>query len=118
MLRRHLATRPAWIPAPASAVFAVVGAIGVIAAAAGAVSAEPPKLSGSVVGSTDGAEVYTKVCAYCHDQGVAPVLRGRQLPVPLVNLFVRNGNRSMPAFRSSEIDDATLAILADYISKN
>ena len=69
-------------------------------------------------GWKDGAEVYAKVCGYCHDTGVAPALLGRGLPPPLVMVFARNGNRAMPAFRAAEIDDAALAKVAEYISKN
>ena len=69
-------------------------------------------------GWKDGAEVYAKVCAYCHDTGVGPALLGRRLPPPLVTAFARNGIRSMPAFRVAEIDDAALAKVAEYISKN
>lgn len=66
----------------------------------------------------NGAEAYRKVCAYCHESGVAPVLLGRALPPPLIKVFVRNGNLAMPSFRDAEIDDATLAQLAEYISRN
>jgi mono/diheme cytochrome c family protein len=66
----------------------------------------------------DGAQVYAKVCGYCHDTGVAPALLGRQLPPPLVTAFARNGIRAMPAFRAAEIDDAALAKVAEYISKH
>jgi len=31
---------------------------------------------------------------------------------------VRNGNRAMPAFRASEIDDESLKKVAEYISTN
>ena len=91
--------------------------LAVIAGVAGTVSAEPREASGPG-GWKDGATVYAKTCAYCHDHGVGPVLRGRGLPAPLINVFARNGIRSMPAFREAEIDDAALAMLADYISKN
>lgn len=64
----------------------------------------------------DGAEVYDKVCGYCHEDGkVGPPLLGRSLPPVYVQQVVRNGNRAMPAFRSAEIDDASLAKLADFI---
>jgi mono/diheme cytochrome c family protein len=66
----------------------------------------------------DGPEVYSKVCAYCHEQGVGPVLRSRALPPVYIRTVVRNGNRAMPAFRTTEIDDESLAKLAEYISKN
>ena len=43
------------------------------------VAAPPVAPAGDFVWK-DGTEVYAKVCAYCHDQGVGPVIRGRALP--------------------------------------
>jgi mono/diheme cytochrome c family protein len=65
----------------------------------------------------DGAEVYTKICALCHETAVGPVLRGRGLDPLYISLMVRNGSRAMPAFRASEIDDQSLEKLAEYVSK-
>ena len=65
----------------------------------------------------DGAEIYAKVCAYCHEAQVGPQIRHRKLPVTYIRTIVRNGNRAMPPFRSSEIDDESLEKLADFISQ-
>lgn len=85
---------------------ACLGAAGVLVAA------------GSAQGGQwrDGAEVYQKVCRYCHEANVGPALKGRELPVEYVQRIVRMGNRAMPAFRPSEIDDARLAEVARLIS--
>ena len=81
--------------------------------------AAPEKVSASGFAWKDGAEVYTKVCAYCHEGGpVGPQIRGRELPAAYIRTVVRSGFRAMPAFRASEIDDESLAKLAEYISKN
>ncbi len=64
----------------------------------------------------NGEEVYQKVCGYCHEVNVGPVLKGRSLPVEYVSYIVRHGNRAMPSFRPSEIDDAMLAQVARLIS--
>ncbi|MBS0497602.1 MAG: cytochrome c [Proteobacteria bacterium] len=64
----------------------------------------------------DGAEIYAKICAYCHEAQVGPQLRNRELPAAYIRAVVRNGNRAMPAFRPSEIDDESLIKLADFIS--
>ena len=64
----------------------------------------------------DGGEVYDKVCRYCHEANVGPVLKGRALPPEYVQRVVRMGNRAMPAFRPSEIDEATLADVARRVS--
>jgi mono/diheme cytochrome c family protein len=65
----------------------------------------------------DGAEVYAKVCAFCHETKIGPVIRGRGLDPLYISYTVRHGNRAMPAFRSSEIDDQSLEKVAEYISK-
>lgn len=64
----------------------------------------------------DGGEAYDKVCRYCHEANVGPVLQGRALPEEYIRRVVRLGNRAMPAFRPSEIDDATLADVARRVS--
>jgi 4-cresol dehydrogenase (hydroxylating) cytochrome subunit len=67
----------------------------------------------------NGAEVYAKICGYCHEDGkVGPVILGRQLPPAYIHAVVRNGSRAMPPFRFSEIDEESLAKLAEYISKS
>lgn len=63
-----------------------------------------------------GQEAYRKVCAYCHETGVGPVLTGRNLPPEYVSTVVRIGNRAMPAFRPTEIDDATLASVVQLVT--
>jgi mono/diheme cytochrome c family protein len=66
----------------------------------------------------DGAEVYNKVCALCHETSVGPTIRGRSLDPTYIQLIVRHGSRAMPAFRASEIDDQSLERLAEYVSKS
>ncbi|MGE3976633.1 MAG: cytochrome c [Nitrospira sp.] len=65
----------------------------------------------------DGAEVYTKICALCHETSIGPALRGRELDLLYIRLMARNGSRAMPAFRASEIDDQSLEKLSEYVSK-
>lgn len=65
----------------------------------------------------DGAEIYAKVCAYCHEANVGPKILNRELPVAYIRAIVRSGILAMPAFRSSEIDDESLAKLANFISQ-
>ena len=64
----------------------------------------------------DGAEVYQKVCALCHETHTGPILLGQNLDPAYIQMIVRQGNEAMPAFRASEIDDKTLEKLAEYIS--
>lgn len=64
----------------------------------------------------DGQEAYAKVCAYCHEANVGPVLKGRNLEVDYVRHMVRFGNRAMPSFRPTEIDDETLAQIARLVA--
>jgi mono/diheme cytochrome c family protein len=79
-------------------------------------SAQEEKLSAGFAWK-DGAEIYAKICAHCHEAQVGPPIRNRELPISYIRTIIRNGNRAMPAFRSSEIDDEALTKLADFISK-
>ena len=63
-------------------------------------------------------EVYDKVCGYCHEAKVGPVITGRNLLPEYIKSVVRNGNRAMPAFRESEINDATLAGVIKLVSSS
>ena len=65
-----------------------------------------------------GQQFYQKVCAKCHEAGIGPVITGRGLPEIAITTIARNGNNAMPAFRLSDIDDATLQDLAAYVSKS
>lgn len=78
-------------------------------------------LSGYADGSgkwTNAEETYNKICAYCHEVGVGPLLKGRQFPAAVIEYIARNGNRAMPSFTASFIDDASLKALAEYIEKS
>ncbi len=72
----------------------------------------------SSAASADGIRVYDKVCRYCHEAGVGPVIKGRQLPAEYIKRVVRFGNRAMPAFRPTEIDEAALAEVARLIASS
>lgn len=61
-----------------------------------------------------GKEAYEKVCAYCHEKGVGPAIRGRGAP-PDYRIIVRYGRRAMPQFRAAEISDEILGQLMEYI---
>lgn len=78
----------------------------------------------SVAASSDGAgkwksgtQIYTKVCAHCHESGVGPIVLGRKLSPEYIKVVVRNGQKAMPAFRKAEINDSALDLLLEYISK-
>lgn len=64
----------------------------------------------------EGQRFYEKVCAKCHETGIGPVLMGRGFNEAVYTTIARNGNRAMPAFRISDIDDATLQQLATYLT--
>jgi mono/diheme cytochrome c family protein len=67
------------------------------------------------LGNRSGAEIYTKVCALCHETRVGPSITGRQLHSEAVKIFVRHGSNGMPAFRPSEISPAELEAIAQFI---
>ncbi|GEM_PF-5571821 len=60
--------------------------------------------------------VFEQTCMACHATGVGPVITGRDLPADAVKLFVRNGNRAMPAFTEAMIDEATLDRVAQIVA--
>lgn len=62
--------------------------------------------------------VYTKTCGYCHGRNVGPVILGRHLDPATVRMMVRRGPNGMPAFRPTEVTDAELTALADWIMKS
>ncbi len=64
-----------------------------------------------------GADIYSKVCGYCHQVGVGPVITGRHLPPEYITTVVRHGFRAMPAFSASFIDDRSLQDIANYVSQ-
>jgi mono/diheme cytochrome c family protein len=63
----------------------------------------------------DGKEAYEKICGYCHDKGIGPQIKGLGIRAEDIIKTVRSGNKAMPAFRQTEIDDATLSKVAEYI---
>lgn len=63
-----------------------------------------------------GRRFYEKVCARCHEAGIGPVLLGRGLPPAMFTTIARAGLNGMPAFRVSDVDDATLQAVADYLA--
>lgn len=64
-----------------------------------------------------GKHFYDTVCAKCHEAGIGPVIKGRGFDPGVYTTIVRYGLRAMPAFRVTDIDDATLQDLASYLSK-
>lgn len=74
-------------------------------------------VAGGAADTGAGAATYARICAYCHDTGIGPVLQGRALPPEYIIGVVRNGRAAMPAFRPAEIDDATLTDIAGTIAR-
>lgn len=76
-----------------------------------------------------GPEIFAATCVYCHDargwgtrslaQRTAPeqaeLLQRQVLPAALVRHAVRRGVGSMPQFTPTEISDAELEILANWL---
>ncbi len=67
---------------------------------------------------TDAGQTYQKICGHCHETGVGPVIKGRGLPADFIMKMVRHGNRAMPAFRRSDINNQTLKELAELIGNS
>ena len=85
----------------------------------GTMSLAPTVLYADAAGQwRDGAQVYEKICSYCHDTNIGPELKGRKLPPEYTRNIVRKGFRAMPAFRAAEIDDEALRQLSSYVSSS
>jgi mono/diheme cytochrome c family protein len=88
--------------------------IGSVPGSSGAAPNDPPEPG---FAWKDGAEVYAKICALCHETKVGPAIRGRDLDPEYIKYTVRYGSNAMPAFRTAEIDDQFLEKVAEYVSK-
>lgn len=64
-----------------------------------------------------GQRFFEKTCAKCHTADIGPELRGRQLPPEYFVAIARNGLNAMPAFRITDIDDATLLEVGKYLAQ-
>lgn len=63
-------------------------------------------------------KIYDTTCGYCHGHNVGPIIKGRKLPAAAIEVFVRNGNGAMPAFKPTEITPEELTTLAQWISNS
>jgi mono/diheme cytochrome c family protein len=84
-----------------------------IATTANAIEAVPEDASERGRMWKDGAAVYNGICVYCHEQR----LRGAGMSPAKIRFTVRQGHLAMPAFRSTEIDDAEVEQLIEYLKK-
>lgn len=76
----------------------------------------PGAASAQARGEWRGPEhIFTSTCFYCHTTGVGPVLTGRKLEREYVFSRVREGFGPMPAFKPSELDDAELEALWQWL---
>lgn len=86
-----------------------------------------------VAGANTGKAVYNQWCSHCHDPGIShpgtQALKAKygeawqgdlkawpDLKAEYVRLMVRRGISVMPQFRKTEISDAELRALADYLT--
>ena len=105
-------------------VLVLAGVTGALAASAQDAGPPPPP---AIIRT--GPEIFAARCVYCHDargwgtrslarrvpEGQAELLQREVLPPALVQYAVRRGVGSMPQFTPTEISDAELAALADWL---
>ena len=65
----------------------------------------------------DSRQLWGATCGYCHDAGLAPRLLGLNLPPAAIRSAVRSGPGGMPQFTPSQISDAELRALADWLNR-
>lgn len=76
------------------------------------------ELTGLTASEERGQLVYMANCQQCHPggaAGVGPSLNDKPLPHLAIRAQTRAGLGAMPAFDASEISDADLDALADYV---
>ena len=76
------------------------------------------ELTGLTPSEARGQIVYMANCQQCHPggaEGLGPSLNDKPLPHLAIRAQVRAGLGAMPAFDASEISDADLQALADYV---
>ena len=116
-------------------------ALVLIFAARAAAAQEPPRTSAwtrntaSGEGQPRGYVQFQNYCSMCHGEGpgqpgtmalqakykgAEPALLSKRadLTPQLIKLYVRNGISIMPIFRKTEISDADLDAIADYLTRN
>ena len=78
-----------------------------------------------------GEEIFADKCVYCHatggwgtrvlearvPEGEAPLMDRRNLPAQYTAYVVRNGIGSMPQFTPTDLNDAELALLAQWLDE-
>lgn len=111
---------------------ACVGLLGLMGLFFGGAQAGTP-----AAGQSQGRAVYQKWCAPCHDPGiehpgthalmtkyaggprsVGVITEWKDLTAEYVRFIVRHGVSVMPHFRKTEISDAELDALAQYLARN
>jgi len=108
--------------------------IGILAVAVIALVTGFTALAQNPTENTEGKRVYDHWCSHCHDPGQghpgtqglqvkysgtdipAVLLERTDLTAPVVKTFVRTGVLAMAPFRKTEITDAELDALAEYLS--
>jgi mono/diheme cytochrome c family protein len=63
-------------------------------------------------------QLWRALCGYCHGAGVAKQLLGARLPSAVIAEIVRQGLPQMPAFMPTQVSDAELGALAEWISRS
>ena len=114
MLERSKQTRGPWRRAVSALKRLAVGAASVVAITGAAAGASQARAQAAGQWQSP-AQVYQKVCAYCHETGVGPHIRGL-FPAKFYAQVVRHGMAAMPAFRPTDIDDATLQKLGEWLA--
>lgn len=93
------------------------GKLAALAIGAMSLGSAPPGLAQSTGQWRGPEQIYATICAYCHDTGVGPALKGSHYPADHIREVVRHGQNGMPAMKPSEFSDAELARLAEMLSQ-
>ncbi|WP_108259439.1 c-type cytochrome [Mangrovicoccus ximenensis] len=92
----------------ASALPGALAAQSAVTPATEAAAALPP-------GDRSGARLAQNTCLQCHGTGVAPDLRLQQIDYQTLHHVTRQGLNAMPSFRETEISDAELREVWEFL---
>jgi len=77
-----------------------------------------PLAAAQSAGQWQGPEhIWRAICSYCHATGVGVQLLGTRVPAAIIAEITRKGVNQMPGFAPSQISDAELAALAEWITR-
>ena len=72
----------------------------------------------SAVNWKNSQHLWQSTCFYCHEETTnGPSLFSRDLPLAVINNWMREGHGAMPPFRPAEVSDKEIEALSQWINE-